>query len=151
MESATRGNAAEARILAELVARGLDVLTPFGSGHPYDLAVDLGASRFLRVQCKTAWLIGRGCLAFHCRSTDHGRGRQTYDGLADLFGVHLPPRDAVYLVPVDEVPGHVGRLRLEPAKNNQRRGVRFAEDFEIDRWTADRLADLALAVVAPAA
>jgi hypothetical protein len=90
-------------------------------------------------------------LAFHCRSTDHGRGRQTYDGLADLFGVHLPARDAVYLVPVAAVPGHVGRLRLEPAKNNQRRGVRFAADFEIDQWTPDRLASVAGAVVAPAA
>jgi hypothetical protein len=43
MKSATRGNAAEARILAEFVAPGLDVLTPFGSGHPYNSAVDLGA------------------------------------------------------------------------------------------------------------
>jgi PD-(D/E)XK endonuclease len=151
MKTATRGNAAEARILAEFVARGLDVLTPFGSGHPYDLAVDLGASRFLRVQCKTAWLIGRGCLAFHCRSTDHGRGRQPYDGLADLFGVHLPANDAVYLVPVAEVPGHVGRLRLEPARNNQRRGVRFADDFEIGCWTPDRLAAFSGAPAAPAA
>jgi PD-(D/E)XK endonuclease len=150
MKSATRGNAAEARILAEFVARGLDVLTPFGSGHPYDLAVDLGASRFLRIQCKTAWLVGESCLAFHCRSTDHGRGRRPYDHLADLFGVHFPPHDGVYLVPVAEVPGHLGRLRLEPAKNNQRRGVRFADDFEIDRWTLERLALFAGAPVAPA-
>jgi hypothetical protein len=83
--------------------------------------------------------------------TDHGRERQTYEGLADLFGVHLPSRDAVYLVPIAAVPGHVGRLRLEPAKNNQRRGVRFAADFEVDRWTHDRLAGLATAARASAA
>jgi hypothetical protein len=148
MKTATRGNAAEARILAEFIARGFDVLTPFGSGQPYDLVVDIGGSRFLRVQCKTAWLLGRGCLAFHCRSTDHGKGRQTYDGLADLFAVHLPERDAVYLVPVEAVTGHLGRLRLEPTRNNQRRGVRYAVDFEVGRWTRDRLAMLAPAPAA---
>lgn len=138
MKTATRGNAAEARILAEFVCRGFDVLTPFGGGQPYDLAVDMGG-HFLRVQCKTVWLVGRGCLAFNCRSTDHGRGRVPYDGLADLFAVHLPAMDAIYLIPVGAVPGHLGRLRLEPAKNNQRRGVRFAADFEIERWTAEKL------------
>jgi hypothetical protein len=142
MKTATRGNAAEARILAELVVRGFDVLTPFGGGHPYDLVVDLGGTDFLRVQCKTAWLIPRGCLAFHCRSTDHGRGRRPYDGLADLFAVYLPPRDSIYLVPLDGVAAHRGRLRLEPTKNSQQRGVRFASEFEIDRWTREKLRSL---------
>ena len=139
MKTATRGNAAEARILAEFVGRGFDVLMPFGGGQPYDLAVDLGGSHFLRVQCKTAWLVGRGCLAFNCRSTDHGKGRQPYDGLADLFAVYLPPRDAIYLVPLDGVASQRGRLRLEPARNNQRRNVRFAAEVEIDRWTEEKL------------
>lgn len=150
MKTATRGNAAEARILAEFVKRGFDVLVPFGSGHPYDLAVDLGGP-FLRVQCKTAWLIPRGCLAFKCRSTDHGRGPQPYDGLADLFAVYLPPRDSIYLVPLDAVAGFQGRLRLEPAKNNQQFGVRFAAEFEIANWTREGLAALAPPSRAPAA
>jgi hypothetical protein len=96
-------------------------------------------------------LIDRGCLAFHCRSTDHGRGRQPYLGLADLFAVYLPADDSVYLIPVGLIPGHLGRLRLEPTKNNQQRGVRFAAEFEIDRWTRDRLDALLPATRAPAA
>lgn len=142
MKTATRGNAAEAQILAAFVQRGFDVLTPFGGGQPFDLVVHLGDSRFLRVQCKTAWLIARGCFSFHCRSTDHGRGRQPYLGLADLFAVYLPAHNSVYLVPVGLVPGHIGRLRLEPPKNNQQRGVRFAEEFEIDRWSREKLRSL---------
>ena len=35
-----------------------------------------------------------------------------------------------------------GRLRFEPALNNQRRRIRLAADFEIDRWTADSLRDV---------
>jgi hypothetical protein len=139
MKTVTRGNAAEALVLAEFVGRGFDVLTPFGGGQPYDLAVHVSGTRFLRIQCKTGWLIAQGCLAFNCRATDHGRGRIPYDGLADLFAVHLPPKDAIYLIPVEAVPGHLGRLRLEPTKNNQRRGVRFAADFEIDQWSEEKL------------
>jgi hypothetical protein len=149
MKTATRGNAAEARILAEFVQRGFHVLVPFGSGHSYDLVVDLGGP-LLRVQCKTAWLIARGCLSFNCRSTDHGRGPQRYDGLADLFAVYLPPRDSVYLVPVNAIAGFQGRLRLEPTRNNQQRGVRFAAEFEIASWTKDRLVALAPPSYAPA-
>lgn len=76
-----------------------------------------------------------GCIAFNCRTTDHGRGRQSYLGLADLFGIYFPPNRGAYLVPVAAMPGFKGRLRLGPTRNNQRKGVRFAANFEIDRWS----------------
>ena len=141
MISAKRGNEAEAMVLAGLVRRDFEVLLPFGDGHPYDLLVDLGDC-FLRVQCKRGWPKG-GCVVFNCRSTDHGRGPQSYIGLADIFGVYFPPADAVYLVPLDGVAESEGRLRLVPARNNQRRKIRLAEQFEIDRWTEDDLRGVA--------
>jgi len=76
MDTARRGNEAEARILAELVRRGFGVAIPFGDGSPYDLVLDLGDS-LLRVQCKRGWL-RRGCLVFNVRSTDHGNGPGSY-------------------------------------------------------------------------
>jgi hypothetical protein len=141
MRSPTSGNAAEAAVLAELIQREFRVLVPFGDGHPYDLVIDLGNPGYLRVQCKTARPKG-GCLVFNARTTDHGRGRQSYFGLADLFGVYFPPERTVYLVPVDAIPGFEGRFRLEPTRNNQKRFVRFAAEYEIDRWSAASLADL---------
>jgi hypothetical protein len=71
--------------------------------------------------------------------------------LADLFGVYFPPGDQVYLVPIEGVAPFQGRLRLEPTRNNQKRGIRFASDFEIGTWTEDRLAGLVPATRAPAA
>jgi PD-(D/E)XK nuclease superfamily protein len=127
-------------VLAALVRRRYHVLVPFGEGYPYDLAIDLG-STFMRVQCKTAWPVG-GCMVFNCRSTDHGRGPRSYRGLADIFGVYFPPHRSVYLVPIDGVAEFEGRLRLEPPRNNQRRGIRFAADFEIDHWSLDSLRTL---------
>jgi hypothetical protein len=140
------GNAGEAMVLAALVRRRFQVLVPFGEGQPYDLAVHLGKHEFLRVQCKTAWP-RQGCIIFNNRSTDHGRGPRSYAGLADIFGVYFPPNQAVYLVPIDAVAQFEGRLRLEPALNNQRRKIRRAVDFEIDRWTVDSLRDIVRAEI----
>jgi hypothetical protein len=137
MPSTSRGNEAEAVILAALVGRGFELLTPFGDGHPYDLAVDLG-DVVLRVQCKRAWPL-QGCLVFNSRSTDHGRGPQSYRGRADIFGVYFPPKRSVYLVPIDGVAEFEGRLRLVPTRNNQKRRIRFAADFTLDRWSEDDL------------
>lgn len=138
MGTAAIGNATEARVLAAFVERDLSVFVPFGGGHPCDLVVGLGGPSFLRVQCKTGRPVG-GCVVFNSRSTDHGRGPQPYNGLADVFGVYFPPRESIYLVPVDEVSGGEGRLRLLPTLNNQQKGIRFAAEFEIDRWSDDDL------------
>ncbi|MBN9623437.1 MAG: hypothetical protein J0H06_10875 [Actinobacteria bacterium] len=77
MGSAARGNAAEAAVLHGLVGRGLDVFVPFGSGHPFDLAVHVPEAGFLRVQCKRAWPVG-ACVVFNSHSTDHGSGPKSY-------------------------------------------------------------------------
>src|SRR5262245_61639007 len=127
MLSAARGNAAEAAILAAFIKRDFFVLVPFGDGQPYDLVVDLGGP-LLRVQCKRAWRRA-GCMLFTSMSTDHGKGPQSYVGRADIFGVYFPPTDVVHLVPIDAISARGGRLRLEPTRNNQRRGIRMAADF----------------------
>jgi hypothetical protein len=83
-------------------------------------------------------------MIFNTRSTDHGRGPQSYLGHADIFGIYFPPSAAVFLVPIDGVAATAGRLRLEPTRNNQKRGIRFASDFEIDRWSVESLRGFAL-------
>ena len=95
------------------------------------------------MQCKTAWPVG-GCLVFNSHSTDHGRGPQSYHGLADIFGVYFPAEQSVYLIPIDGVARLEGRLRIQPTRNNQKRGIRYAADFEIGRWSLDSLRNLVL-------
>ncbi len=93
----------------------------------------------------------KGCVVFNAYGTDHGSGPRSYSGLADVLAVYFPPHDQVFLIPVDGHPVSKGGLRLEPARNNQRKGIRFAVDFEIGRWTEERLAMLAPATRSPAA
>jgi hypothetical protein len=140
--TALKGNSTEAAVLQALVERDLAVLLPFGEGHPYDLVVHIEEGTFLRIQCKTA-RVKKGCVRFNSRSTDHGNGPGSYVGLADIFGVYCPPIEKVYLVPVLEMPRFDVFLRLEPTHNNQRVGVRYAAEYEIDRWTPEALAAIA--------
>jgi hypothetical protein len=141
MPGAMSGNPGEAAVLAAFIKKGWHVLVPFGGGHPYDLAVDVNGKALLRVQCKTAWARA-GCISFNTHATDHGRGPLSYVGRADIFGVYSPVTDAVYLVPVPDVGSSEGRLRLEPTRNNQRRRVRMAADYEIARWSEADLCSL---------
>jgi len=47
-------------------------------------------------------------------------------------------------VPIDAVARFEGRLRLEPTRNNQKRGIRLASDYVIDRWTVEALCEVAI-------
>jgi hypothetical protein len=62
-----------------------------------------------------------------------GRRHRIYeDHEIDYFGVYCPDTDAVYLVPIKDVgPRTPAYLRVEPAKNNQAKGVRCAADYQV--------------------
>jgi PD-(D/E)XK endonuclease len=113
--------------------RRIGVLVPFGSGQPFDLAAVMPGGDILRVQVKSG-RVRNGCVMFNTASTDHGRGRLDYRGRADVLAVHVASISRVFMVPVDECPGYVCALRLDPPRNNQRRGVRLAEDYAFGRW-----------------
>ncbi len=131
-----KGEITESIVLAKLVQLGYECLIPWGHDHRYDIAIDDGG-KLVRIQCKTArYLEESGCLEFNAAITYARVGgkphtRKGYKGEADYFGVYSPDIEKVYLVPVDDVPGSVVKLRLHEAKNNQQKGIRWAEDFEI--------------------
>ena len=131
-----RGNQSEGAVLAALLKLGRTVLVPYGRTCSYDLVIE-DAGRFVRIQVKTGWLRD-GALAFNACSQPRGQLRRTYKGLADLFAVYSPELDAVYLVPVDGLPeGRTdARLRVDPPRNRQRKGILWAEPFRLTRSAA---------------
>ena len=128
-----RGNAAEAAVLQAFAAAGVGVLIPFGNGLSFDLGAVMPGGAILRVQVKCG-RVRNGCVEFNAASTDHGRGRLDYRGRADVLAVHVAAISRVFVVPVDDCPVYTGFLRLDAPRNNQRRGVRFAEDYALERW-----------------
>ena len=134
MDTISKGRAAEAAVLAALMHAGLPVLVPFAGAAPYDLVVDCHG-HLLRIQVKTGRVRGDVIVCNTC-STDHGRGRQTYRGLADVLAVSVQSLGRVFVLPVGACPTRAMSLRLTPPRNNQRLKVRLAEDFTLERWLA---------------
>ena len=124
------GNQTTGVVLASLIKAGKAVLLPFGDGSQYDLAYD-ECGQLVRVECKTA-VYRQGCVVFNASSSQRDtKVRTSYRGRADLFGVYCPHLNKVYLVPVADVPTTEARLRVEPSRNQQAQGVRWAQQYEV--------------------
>ena len=116
---------------------GFGVLVPFGENTRYDLVIDDG-HRLSRVQCKTGRLRDGAVRFAVCSCYGHhqrpANPRRDYQGQVDYFGVHCPETTAVYLVPIADLRVRVqAALRVTPALNNQKNGVRPASEYEIGR------------------
>lgn len=127
------GACTEAVILAELVRHGYTVLMPYGVNHRYDMVLDCGG-RFVRLQCKTGRLRA-GAILFATQSTRANTRRafsRRYEGEVDFFMVFCPDTERVYAVPIEDV-GSEGRLRVEAPANAQKKGIRWAAQYELPR------------------
>jgi len=134
-----RGKRSESKILAELVEAGSSVLIPWGEER-YDVALDVGG-RLVRIQCKTGALRD-GCIDFKTCVADIRRplGDGGYHGQIEAFAVYCPQTRQAYLIPIQNLPGPtMGRLRIDPTRNGQLSGIRWARDFEL---TAERITAL---------
>ena len=135
----TIGDRSTLATMLALHEAGYAVFLPFGENTRSDLVIDDGAG-LLRVQCKTGRLRAGAVRFSTCSSYAHHSHARThrrdYLGEVDRFAVYCPDTGSVYLVPIEDLPTKVeGALRIEPARNGQRRGVRLGESYEIARVT----------------
>jgi hypothetical protein len=130
-----KGAAAEAAITSAVIQLGLTVLRPLCEGRRYDLIVDLEPA-LLRVQCKLAQFLD-GVVAirlYTSRYTPNGYVYTSYSPAEiDAVGAYSPELNRSFLVPVAEISGmRAIRLRLAATRNNQARGIRWANDYELE-------------------
>src|SRR4030081_3870993 len=126
-----KGAAAEAAVTAAAIELGLTVLRPLCEGRRYDLVIDL-EPELLRVQCKWARRLD-GVLSVNLttsRHTPNGYVRTAYTpAQVDAIAAYSSHLGRCFLIPIADVAG--GRaihLRLDPTRNNQARGIRWADD-----------------------
>jgi len=125
------GERAQGAIVAEVMKYGYTVLIPFGEGRRYDLVIEKNA-QFLRLQCKAGRYMN-GVVRFNgCSSNWFNQTRKRYTKEEiDYFAVYCEHTAKIYLVPVEDVSGLDGSLRVEKTANNQVKGVRWSQDYEI--------------------
>jgi hypothetical protein len=128
-----KGAIAEAAIRKAAMELGYGVYRPAIEGGRYDLIFDTG-DELQRVQCKWAPLHGEVVVirAYSTRRTATGLRRNAYKpGEFDVLAAYCAALDRVYVVPYERIAGasHL-QLRVSPARNNQRVGIRAAKEFE---------------------
>jgi hypothetical protein len=112
---------------------GLTVLRPLCEGQRYDLVIDLEPA-LLRVQCKMARRVS-GALMISLqtnRCTPNGYVSTSYEATEiDVVAAYLPELHRGFLIPIPEASGRRAmHLRLDPTRNNQARGIKWARDYE---------------------
>jgi PD-(D/E)XK endonuclease len=134
----TKGDMAELIVAADLVKRGFRVAFPFGEDCDFDVLFWRPPSQTLeRVQVKYTTSDG---IVIHARSRSHsltnGRVRATKKYTSktiDWLGVYDATTEQIFYIPAEELEEGMSALalRLVPARNNQRIGIRMADDYRV--------------------
>ena len=127
-----KGAIAETAVMHECAMLGIPVLRPLDDQR-YDLMLDLG-DRVLRIQCKWTSRVG-DVIVIRKRRCPRGREgvihRQYKPGEIDPIAAFCSETQTCYLLPSElSVNRGAVQLRLEPTRNNQTLGIRWARDFE---------------------
>lgn len=133
MNSKYKGNITELECMLAFMKLGYNVLTPYGDCERYDFVVDIN-NKLYKIQSKTSSSDDDGAsFKFSCRSCNRKDGaiiHHTYTKEEIDYFVTIFDR-TVYLIPVEECGGNK-RLRLQPTKNGQVKGITWAKDYELE-------------------
>jgi PD-(D/E)XK endonuclease len=127
-----KGAITEAAITHAAIELGIGVSRPLGDER-YDLIFDL-RPQLLRVQCK--WAVLRGDVVvvrcYSSRRSAEGLLRSFYSSdEIDAFAAYCPEFQRCYFIPFGDMSVcQAIHLRISPARNNQRRGINWAEEYE---------------------
>ena len=138
----TKGDLAELKVAADLAKRGCRISIPFGEDCDYDLIADY-RGRLHRIQVKYSQSDGQ-IVVIRCRSHSLTNGKvrtKLYmPTMIDWIAAYDPTTDRCYYCPSWEL-GAEGRnllhLRLQPARNGQRIGIREANAYTDPDFSRD--------------
>ena len=127
MHTKLKGDIGELIVAQHLLEQGWHVAFPFGENLKYDLIVEKN-NIFKRVQVK-AVIPKNGVLNINCRSSNNWSVvSYTPEDFEVLAAVDLVARK-VYFVPSTKIGRNLIKLRIAKAKNSQKLGIHYAEEF----------------------
>jgi PD-(D/E)XK nuclease superfamily protein len=135
LTSNQKGAVAETAVAHAAVKIGIDVYRPVAEGGRCDLIFDFG-QRLIRVQCK--WAERRGeVIPVRCYSSRRARDgflKRSYTAEeVDAIVAYCAELDRCFFLAVDLFACRTYvQLRLSPSRNNQKRGVNWADDYAFE-------------------
>lgn len=136
INSKTKGQLSEARVLYEFQKYHIPVCLPWGDNERYDMIAEFDG-KFNRIQIKTSNEENNGAVMCYARSsTNHTTNKNltTYIGEVDYFVFVNQTHDILALVPITDIGTQKTiRLRLTPPSNGQTKNVRYFSDYSFDK------------------
>ncbi len=125
-----KGDLGVAKAHCDLVEKGFVVLYPTTEHAPFDL-VAYDGNRFLRLQVKYRKAV-KGSVQIRTETwwadRNGSHGQPIDKSQVDLFCVYCPDTDQCYYISPKEI-GTYFTIRISASKNNQSKGINFADDF----------------------
>lgn len=127
------GEITEQSVAIEFLKLGIQVSKPLVQSSKYDFIVDI-KNKLYKIQVKTSSLKEESYIEF-ATSTSHtntkGTINLTYsENDVDFFATIYDGQ--CYLIPFSDCGRRQQRLRLQPTKNNQTVGIKFAKDYKLE-------------------
>ena len=126
------GNLTELQCITSFYELGYKVSLPYGENSRYDFIADVDGI-LIRIQVKTCKEKEDGVvISFPCQSTRVNSTKCLHRSYSkseiDYFATYY--KGQCYLVPVEEC-SREKKLRFSKTKNNQGKGVNYAQDYEL--------------------
>ena len=125
MRTNIKGDIGELIVMTKLLKEGFWVSKPFGDDCPYDIIADDKMGNIKRIQVKYCTPSG-GTVRIHLSSSNKSYKDQHIDW---VLAVNADTEE-IYKIEVEDHINESGiYLRLEPTKNGQVNGIKFAENY----------------------
>lgn len=138
LNTVSMGDIGEAQAIAKFVSSGFIVSKPLTNNARYDLIVEINSCLY-KVQVKSTASIKDGKMEFATKTTNYVKGQWQSNAYSkneiDLFFLYCAENGwcGIYNPINDESVLQQLNIRVEPPKNNQRKGIRLAEDYEFNK------------------
>jgi hypothetical protein len=125
-----KGDLGVAKAHCDLIEKGYIVLIPSTEHAPFDL-VAYDGTRFVRIQVKYR-SAEKGCLMVNLinwwADKNGSHGKRVDKSQVDVLCIYCPETDKCYYLRAEEINSSI-TLRVQPAKNNQMKNIKFADDY----------------------
>lgn len=130
------GKMTELQVATEFLSRGYQVSQPLVPDSRYDFIVDING-HLLRFQVKTSHAEDDGAYIIFATSSSHTNTERTINKSysadeIDYFITYYGGQ--CYVMSVNEVAKRSQRLRILPPKNGNQHGIKFAENYTLDKF-----------------
>lgn len=143
-ESQIKGLTTELKCMEKFIEYGFIVSVPYGNNSRYDLLVDLGNGKYVRIQCKTASLNENGSYTIYTANSVATTAQRTikhYDNEQIDFIASII-EDRMVIVPVDLIANCKSKIfRTELPKFGAKSMCNLIENFTVEKYILPMLTE----------